>query len=186
MTLNINAIVKAGLTIKTFLDLKYLYHKIKGGEELFVLNYGKLLFDDLYSYQKKGYIKIKHEDTNVEFELRNKLCDLFEGEKDYFYTFVVTFPIKTPSGRYLSVKKHDTIAGKELRKKWDKRFKNDAVAARKAIEVLEAEMAWRRKTGKFEFMHNAETWLNQCDFEKYEYLLDEKVTITERSKEDFS
>ena len=40
-----------------------------------------------------------------------------------------------------------------------------SIGAKKAIKVLEAEMSMRRQTGKFEYMHAAEAWLNGGDYE---------------------
>ena len=134
----------------------------------------------LKSLEDKGFVK-----SDDKIYLRDKARLIFEQEKDYFCTWLASFPIKTPSNRYLSPVNPDTIMGQKLRKKWNSLFKNNAVAAQKAIEVLEAEMEWRRKTGKFEFMHNAETWLNQGDFEKYEYLLKDKKDIQSKIRQDY-
>ena len=32
----------------------------------------------------------------------------------------------------------------------------------------------RKNSNELQFMHNMETWLNQADYDKYSYLLDEK------------
>lgn len=131
--------------------------------------------------EKKGFIK----QVDGKVELRENARVLFEQKKDYFHTWLATFPIKTPSKRYLSPVDPDTIMGQKLRKKWNSLFKNNANAAQHAIKVLEAEMEWRRKTGKFEYMHNAETWLNQGDFEKYAYLVEDKQESLSKIREDY-
>jgi hypothetical protein len=35
-------------------------------------------------------------------------------------------------------------------------------------------MDWRKKTQQQEYMHAMEAWLNGADYEKYEYLLEDK------------
>lgn len=185
MRIDIESIKKEGLTIKEFLDLKYLYSAKLEIDSQFVENYGKLNIGDIEKYEDLGYIKTTIVDNMIKYEFREKIRDLFEGDKDLFLTFLSTFPIKTPSKRYLSTSDENTIMGKRLRKKWDKLFKNNDVAARKAIKVLEAEMDWRRRTGNFEYMQNAETWLNQGNFEKYEYLLEEKEKMDSKTREDY-
>ena len=57
--------------------------------------------------------------------------------------------------------------------KWNKLFKNKPHKERRALEVLEAELEWRKANNKMEFMHNAEAWLKQGDYENFEYLLEE-------------
>lgn len=179
MKIDFELLIEKGLNINEYLDLKWLYDFKINNECKFLKLYNLHL--DLQHYESLQYIKI----IENEYELRNKIRNLFEGNKDLFLTFLTRFPIKTPSGRYLSTKNEDTIKGKELRKKWNKLFKNNFIAAQKAIDVLDAEMEWRRKNGKFEFMHNAITWLNQGDFQNYEYLLREKKQINTKLREDY-
>ena len=168
--------------IKEYLHLKYLYYKKIGEHKDFVDNYGNIAFIDMVELEKKGYIKYAMKD----YELRNKILNLFEGEKELFYTFLSTFPIKTPSGRPLSVKGPETLGAERLKKIWNRFFKNKAVEGKKAIRVLEAELQWRKDTNSLEFMHNAETWLRQCDFDKFSYLLDDYGKVDQKTREDFS
>jgi len=120
--------------------------------------------------QDKGFIKI----TEDEIILRQKALDMF-NPPELFYKFLSTFPIKTPSGRYLSPAGTTGIAVSNLKKKWKATFKNKQNLEKKAILVLEAELKWRKQSNNLEYIHNCETWLNQADFEKYEYLLDDKI-----------
>tara|TARA_R110000851_G_scaffold78000_5_gene172059 strand:+ start:1206 stop:1754 length:549 start_codon:yes stop_codon:yes gene_type:complete len=181
MKVDIDEITKYGLTIQVYLDLKYLYFTKIGGEELFVNNYGRVEPFKLYRYETLGFIKTIGND----YQLRNSMRDLFEGEKDLFLKWFSMFPLKTPTGRYLRPKDDDTITGKKLRQKWNKHFKNNTIGAKKAITVLDAEMSMRRQTGKFEYMHNAETWLNKGDYEIYAELLEKKETISTKRREDY-
>ena len=183
ITIDIDAISKLGLTVNDYLLLYYLYSVKKNINEKFRQNY--ILISNYDSVINKGWLFVQKHDDGVRVELRDKVYNLFEGDKDYFLEWFSKFPIKTPSGRYLKVKDADTNAGRELHKKWRRHFKNKADKARKAIKVLEAEMEHRRRNNKFEFMHNAETWLNQYDYEKYEYLLDEIKVFTSRKEQDY-
>lgn len=186
MVIDIEQIKKHNLSIIDYVHLKFFYHSKNGTETEYVENFGYVDSADLSGYGMTGWIKIiQNDDGSVDFELRDKLRNLFEGKKDLFLTFLSNFPIKTPSGRYLGTKDENTIKGKKLRKKWNSLFKNNSLAAEKAIKVLDAEMEWRRKTGKFEFMHNAETWLNQGDFENYEYLLSDRKEIKTKIRSDY-
>lgn len=179
------------LTVIEYVMLWWVYHKKAKLFEETLDDFGLHLVkaDVLEQLESKAYIKIstftKGEFNTPRLELRNDIRTLFEGDKDTFATWLGTFPIKTPSRRYLSPVDPDTIMGKKLRKKWDKLFKNNAGGALKALAVLKAEMEWRRKHSTMEYMHNAETWLNQGDFEKYEYLLTDKSTQQAKIREDF-
>lgn len=177
MTIDIEVIEKQGLTIKEFLSLKCLYHKKIGDFPNYVKVYGDLAIHELLDAESAGFIKIPDHKKIFNYELRDKIRMIFEGKKDLFLTFLSTFPLKTPSGRYLCTKDADTVAGKKLRIRWDKHFKNDVAKQRKALSVLEAEMAWRVRNNSLEYMNAAEAWLNQGNYQKYEHLL-EKNKIT--------
>ena len=165
ISMNITNLLNSGITVNEYLYLRNLYVK----QEDKIIDLYKLIesiSED--SLQNRGFIKI----TDNEIVLRNKGIELFE-KKDLFYKFLSTFPIKTPSGRYLSPSKVEGLAVEKLKKKWDSLFKNKEDYQIKAIEVLEAEMKWRIKSRNMEYMHAMEAWLNQGDFEKYEYLLED-------------
>lgn len=157
-------LIDNNLTLNEYVYLKNLYSKENEKEENLYLVISDINEDSL---QDRGFIKI----TETEIVLRTKSIDLFEP-KELFYKFLTIFPIKAPSGRYLSPKEIRGIAVTKLKKKWDSLFKNNKEAQEKAIAVLEAELKWRRDTNKLEYIHAIEAWLNQADYEKYEYLLD--------------
>lgn len=166
---NLDTLLKNKLTISEYLYLKSFYED----------NFDKDLFKiidrvDEDSLQLKGFIKI----LENEIVLRTKAIELFEGT-DLYYKFLSTFPIKSPSGRYLSPLRSKTIKGKEVEKKWRSLFKNKPFMQEKALRVLEAELEWRKKTGSMEYIHNILTWLNQGDYENFEYLLEEHETPTD-------
>lgn len=121
--------------------------------------------------EQKGYIKIV--ETGV--ILRTSGKDLFVTGDEIFNKIFTHFPIKTPSGRPLSATGLDTKQAEEMKKKWKKIFKNDIAGERKALAVLDAEIEFRKKNNKMEFMHNIEAWINQRDFEKHEFMLEENT-----------
>tara|TARA_R110002012_G_C11549172_1_gene602276 strand:- start:532 stop:1098 length:567 start_codon:yes stop_codon:yes gene_type:complete len=132
---------------------------------------------DLMSIQDKGFIKI----TSKEIFIREKAKEMFMVKEDLFLKWLLAYPIRVMKShggsRVLSPKTDDTIAGKELRKKWNKIFKGNPAGELKAIEVLKAEVAMRIKANDLEFMVEANRWLNGGYHEKYEYLLDEKTDV---------
>lgn len=189
LKINIREINKIeGMDLKLYLDLLYLY-SIKNDKKLYAsfikCHGGNVSIESANKLQSLKFIKIIDLNKADGYELRNSAYDLFEGKKDLFLNWLLTFPIKTPSGRYLSPKNEDTVAGTKLRKKWKKSFGSDTLNQQRAIDILQAEIDWRKKTGKMEFIHNAETWLNQGDWEKYEHLLQDKQKVEVKQKEDF-
>lgn len=183
ITLDFRILKKFKINANEYLDLLHLYSIKKKINPKFVQSYKR--GDHLYDLAQRDWLFVNVIGTEIKIELRDKVYSLFEGDKDYFLEWFSKFPIKTPSGRALKVQSSDTNAGRELHKKWKKHFRNKSDAARKAIQVLEAEMNWRRRNGKFEFMHNAATWLNQFDYEKHEYMLDEMKVTNEKKNEDY-
>lgn len=162
------------LTVNEYIYLRNLYNPIEGIDNIF--EYITEINEDIL--QDKGFIKI----TESGVVLRSKGIELFENKKDLFYTFLSTFPIKTPKGRYLSPKGTEGVAVDKLIAKWNRLFKNKEALQKKVIKVLEAEIAWRKKNGEFEYMNNIETWLNQANWEKYEYLVDNYTKVDVNSE----
>lgn len=112
--------------------------------------------------------------------LRQKTIEMFSTD-DLYDKFISTFPIKTPSGRPLSPLRAGGKNYELIKKKFNKIFKNRA-DAEKAIKVLESELLWRKQQNNLEYQHNVETWLNQADYEKFEYLLEEDLTAEEKGE----
>lgn len=159
-------LIDNNLTISEYLWLKIQYEKKSDLEVYLVID---KVDPDLL--QHKGFIKL----LDSEVVLRTKAIELFEG-KDLFEKFLTTFPVKAPSGRYLSPLRSATINGKKLKKKWKSTFKGNPHLEQKAYEVLLAELKWRRENNSMEFIHNMETWLNKGDHENYAYLLEQQKT----------
>lgn len=176
------------LSLKQYLDLQYLYIKdnvLKSDNNFIEAHGGEIDYKTISHLEDEKYIKYVVENNESKIYIREKTRILFEGSKDLFYTWLLGFPIKTPSGRYLSPKGENTVAGKKLRKKWKKLFGSDTLIQQRVIDILAVELKWRKDNGKIEYMHNAETWLNQGDWEKYEYLLEEQESKLKKQNEDF-
>jgi hypothetical protein len=156
-------LINNNLTISEYIYLKNSYEKNSDSEIVDIID--NL---DLDSLQLRGFIRI----TDSEILLRNKTNELFEG-KNLFLKFMNTFPIKTPSGRYLSPLRMKTTKADVLEKKWKKLFKNNPSLEENALKVLEAELKWRKRNNSLEYIHNMEAWLNQGDYDNYAYLVEE-------------
>lgn len=164
ISINIESVMANKLTINEYIYLRDLYVE----EEDRIVNLFTII-DNINedSLQDRGFIKI----TEKSIVLRQKTIDIFKPQ-ELFYKFLTTFPVKTPTGRYLSPVGTEGLAVKKLKKKWEMLFKNKNNLEKKAIEVLEAEIKWRKDSGKMEFMQAMEAWLNGNNYEKYEYLLE--------------
>lgn len=163
INVDVNTLLELGLTLSEYTYLLYIFLEEEDP------NFYKVIdFVDESKLQNKNYIKI----TKDKIVLRTKGREIFD--KDLFLRFLNTFPIKTPgSNRYLSPLGNTGLNVNKIKAKWNKLFKNKPHLQEKAIKVLEAELAWRKRTDQLEYIHNIETWLNQHDYEKFEYLLEE-------------
>jgi hypothetical protein len=167
ITINVDILNAHDLSLSEYVYLKALYEHRSQEEMVLIFSCIDKVEED--GLQERGFIKITADNKVI---LRDKGTKLFESA-NLFLKFLTTFPIKAPSGRYLSPLKSGTVKADKLEKKWVKLFKNKPHLEKRAIEVLEAELKWRRDNNKMEFIHNAEAWLNQGDYENFEYLLDE-------------
>lgn len=165
--INVDILNRNDLTLSEYVYLKAL-HENRSKEELTQI-YTCIDRIEEDGLQERGFIKLMPGNTVILREKANRLFD----SGNMFLTFLNTFPIKAPSGRYLSPLRSDTIAAEKLEKKWHKLFKGKPHREQRALNVLEAELEWRRNNNKMEFIHNAEAWLNQGDYENFEYLLEE-------------
>lgn len=167
--LNIDVLKKNNLTVSEYLYLRNLY--VTGLDKISDLHsiIDRFSMDRL---EAKGFIKISEEDGIV---LRRRGRDLFDPES-IMDKFIVLFPTKTPiKKRYLSPTRLEGVAYNKIKTQWNRIFKNDQAKAQKAYDVLEAEIRMRQQTPDgLEFMNAIEVWLNQANYEKYEYLLDEE------------
>jgi hypothetical protein len=179
ITINIDILNKNDLSLSEYVYLKSIYEERDKEEIRMIFKCIDHIEED--SLQKRGFIKLMPGGKVI---LRTATERLFNSG-ELFTKYLVMFPVKTPGGRYLSPLREETIAGDNIRKKWDQRFKNKPHKEAMALKVLDAELKWRRETNQMEFIHNAETWLHQGDYEKYEYLLDENDNEKVRNNKDF-
>lgn len=163
LKLDYDTLIENNLTLSEYAYLQALYEEENDDRIYKVID--RIEEDSL---QERGFVKI----TEGKVILRKKGIILFEGD-DLFLRFLNSFPIKTPSGRYLSPLRNKGMSVDRIRKKWDKLFGKHPALQQKALDVLDAELAWRRSTGQMEYINNIETWLNQANYEKYEYLLEQ-------------
>lgn len=187
ITINIAKLKEFKLNAQEYLTLLFLYvNKTKDKEyQDFVKSFGIVSINQMKRLEQANFIKIPDHIKPENYELREATMELFEGVKDLFITWILTFPVKTPSGRYLSPLGEDTVMAMKLKSKWKSRFGTDTILMQKVIDILQAEVNWRKKNGSMEYIHNAETWLNQGDWEKYEYLLETHKVSKKRKNEDF-
>lgn len=169
ITIDYDTLINAGISLSEYVYLKSLYDNENDRKIFKVID--RIEEDSL---QARGFIKI----TETEIVLRSKAIDLFEGG-NLFLKFLTTFPIKTPSGRYLSPLRNSGIAVDKLEQKWNRVFKGKPHLQNTAIKVLEAELKWRKETGQMEYINQIDVWLNQANYEKYYYLLKEDTDHTQ-------
>jgi hypothetical protein len=178
LTINIDVLNENNLSVSEYIYLKALSENFDKPSMDKILGCIDRIEED--NLQEKGFIKITTE-GNV---LRDKGIKLFESG-DLFTKYMVMFPVKAPNGRYLSPRGIETVAGQSIKSKWQRHFKGNPAKERRALEVLDAELKWRRETNQLNYMHNAETWLNQGDYEKFEYLLEDQQEIEEHQHKNF-
>jgi len=124
--------------------------------------------------QKEGYL-LKQENNLVPTK---KAKDIFEDKGEaMWYELVSIFPHKVPNGtggyRPLRALDPDAKSNEKAKKKYLKIVKNNLSLHNHIIKVLSEEIKYRKSTTQFLFMHNLETWINQRDWEKFEFLLEE-------------
>lgn len=178
ITIDVDVLLKHNLSLSEYVYLKSIYEDRSKAEMLKIYSCIDRIEED--SLQDRGFLKIL---VDNEVTLRDKGLKLFES-KNLFHTYIATFPIKTPCGRYLSPAGLVGIKVEKLEAKWKKHFKNKPHKEQRAIEVLEAEIKWRRDTHQLKFMHNAEAWLNQGDYQNFEYLLEEVSEVNKKTFND--
>jgi len=144
-------------------------HSISG-----VFNYTA---QELVVLEKKAMIKL----TEEGIFLRGKSAELFSDKEDYFAMWLDAYPtmVKKNAGgsRSLSPSSADTILGAKLRTKWNLMFRKNIEKQKRAIEVLKAEVADKKKSGDLEYMVEAARWLNEGFHEKFEHLISEEKEV---------
>ena len=127
--------------------------------------------------QMMGWIKIVEDGT---VKLRERAVLLFEldSEERCWIELFLAFPMKVDSrtggSRPLRASNLDAKSNELPKKKYLSIIKNKPELHKHIIKVLEAEVEMRRNSSTLQFMNALEVWINQKNWEKYEYLLKEK------------
>ena len=137
-------------------------------------------------YEKMQGRALIFEEDDKSYTLLPKGKELFESSDEFFDEFISVFPtrVKTPTGetRILSPAGINTAVGFKLLKKWKGITNSNPEVQKHILDCLKAELELRKKTNTVQWMRNAETWLNKCTWEDYEYLLKEEREIIEGSR----
>ena len=181
---DLSALRKAKLYVNEYMLLYYAYCRYKKVNKTYTDMYGFCsdTYPLLLKLYEKNYVNI---DSNRLATITQKGIDFFEKDSDLFKEFFEAFPHKTPGGRYLRPGTIDTVAGRKIRKKWERHFQGKVAKAKSAILALKAEIKHRQRNGSLEFMNNMETWINKGNYEVYAHLIEEDKQIDTKQKEDF-
>jgi hypothetical protein len=136
--------------------------------------YGKITIDPSIYENLLAHEYITQEGT--EYSLTQYGVAIFEPVKSNFTDFIDIFPtrVSSPTGevRVLSPASSTTLVANKLKRKWIGITHGKPDIELKIIECLKMEVELRKKEKSLHYMRNAETWLNKCTWEDYEYLLD--------------
>jgi len=137
--------------------------------------------------ESEGFVKII---GDKQFSLRQKAINLFESNNSNkeWLEFLGKFPAKVPNGRggtrALKISNPDSKGNVRIKKKYLDLIKSSPELHSNIIRILEAEIKMRKNSNDLQYMHNMETWLNQADYDKYAYLL-EDVSNDDYMNEDY-
>lgn len=191
-----------GIPTKVSIDLSYLTDNDLTADFFILLHWKyynnyelppriiELHFEDdqvLEYLQDKEYIKIT---GDKQYELRQKAIDLFvaDSPEQMWIEFLGKFPMKVPNGaggtRPLKINNPDSKGNEKIKKKYINLIKNNPSLHKQIIEVLEAEVKMRRDSNQLQFMNAMDAWLNQANYDKYLYLVEEN-RVTDYQDEDY-
>lgn len=186
ITVEFSCLNKLGLTADLYLLLHWKYHN----NYTLPTTLTNMYLDDDPMYleylEENGYIKIT---GDREFEVRQKAIDLFKKDnlEESWLEFLGKYPIKVPArnggSRALKVASPNSKANEKISKKYIALIKNKPELHRQIIDVLEAEVAMRKKSGQLQYMNAMDVWLNQANYDKYAYLLEENVEKDYKSED---
>lgn len=165
-----------GISAEEYIFLYSLYYK-KDLDYNYPLNI-------VSNLETLGYIK---QLEGSEIALRQETLDLFEGREDkesLFNEFFLSFPLKVPiengGTRPLRPKSLDAVSVKEIKAKYLRVIGNNTKLHSHILLVLEAEINMRKKSNSLAYMAGIVPYINQRQWEKFEYLLDEDVKTNEK------
>jgi len=165
LSINLDEVRNMNLSLNAYLALITLKH----GGVLYIIRQA-----DLIELKAKEWLT-EIGDALVNSKLSEK-AEKYFGD-DLFAEFYKAFPHLVLNEffdyRPLRNKEIDTLGAKTTRRRWNRITKGNKELQREIINILKEEVKWRESTGKLRFMHNIDTWLNQSDWEKYKYLLND-------------
>jgi len=170
ITINLSLLKKLKLNINEYLTLYTIYLRDKQHINIPF----ELIRRDEIQLAIVGLLKIKENHT---YKLSEKGLEVFEGSNlfDEFYkTFPRTVPTEGQGQRVVSTNDTFGISAAFTHKIWDRQTKGDRNMQQHIIKCLRLELSDRTNHGTIRFLHNINTWLRQGDWEKYEYLINEK------------
>lgn len=186
VTVEFSCLINNKLTSDLFILLHWKYHN---NYDLPWTIVQKSLEDEqsLEYLESEGFIKII---GDKDFELRQKAKELFEisSPDRKWLEFLGTFPLKVPAQgggtRALKIASPDSKANIKIKSKYLSIIKNKPGEHERIISVLKAEMKMRVNSANMQYMNAMEAWLNQANYDKYMYLLEETVN-DDYSNEDY-
>ena len=103
--------------------------------------------------------------------LNTKYFNNIELFEKFYNTFPHTVPVDHGDPRPLRASSINTNTAKVFKTKWSRKVRSNLELQAKIIKILEAEIQWREENDTLKYMNNIDTWLNNYNWEKYEYLL---------------
>lgn len=105
--------------------------------------------------------------------LRKQGLSVFEVEEDpYFAEFIKIFPTRVPTtvggSRHVSPRSLQSKEASDLRKKWANITKDNNNLKQEIIDKLKFDLQTRVKESSLFYLRNAETYLNNRDYEQIE------------------
>lgn len=138
--------------------LLHIVHSRKGTE--YVKHLGNI---DYESLQARGYIKFNPDNFGI--ILRDKALKLFRLDAIIFDEFFRLYPSKTPKGRALRTEAVGTRFYTDTAKLWARVFKNKPDEAKKAVQALRDELAYRTANDELEYLVGIKKWIDDGHFD---------------------
>lgn len=110
--------------------------------------------------------------------INNKLVrELLKIDGNFFWELFTSYPIHVNSNggkRMLRPVSHESKKALEIQKKYNKEV-TDISKHTHILKCLDIELKERRKSNSFAYMSALETYVNNCGWENYEYLLSDGI-----------
>lgn len=178
--LNLAKLSELQLSPNEYVYLYCLYHKLNPDR-----------FYYMGSLEQRGYVKYLGDDGDLSnVSLREGAIKLFEvsNEDSMWSEFFTTFPLKVPDNkggsRPLRSGNLETEFAKRVKPKYLGIISGKPELHKAIMASLLAEMDMRRASSSFAYMNAMEAWLNQKNWEKYAYLIDEQKNNDSRGEQE--